>query len=233
MSISGYVQAGYSPHIFSPSGESDGVESRVKITYNGGKEIKVPCLVRKKCYQVAFAVSLCNNSMFDPTKVSLVFYRGSSCDNAEEEVNITQKARMISEITSTKIVGNIDFIIAQQFYTTRRKEFLYIALKIDSSLIRFLACDIAVFTNCCQITPEYNLKLGSIAQKIIKKTFWHSHAHFVSKKEKAQMPQQKTEQETEELSSFSEDDYPLEPLFGDSIVLLWPPAISCTYFGTP
>lgn len=188
MSISGYVRENYNYTVEGVQNQAP-ITATVTITPNKCEdEIKVPCIV-PRIYKLQFSLLL-NKELkkqlpanLDPDKITIQFYEGDSEQTATlNENNVTTRKQVI-DVKASTITGECLFKVPN-FHTTVDNNFLYIALKIHKVVIKYLVCDLAVFTNSSQITKDYELVLaGNHVQAILENCFWHPVATFITKKE--------------------------------------------------
>jgi hypothetical protein len=213
MSITGYVPERSQVEIFSFETEKvrlpySSVVNKVSIhkkTVNEWKEIGVPFLIKELVYQFHFDIKLDNLRAFLPIapasekNVKPLFYVRSLTEKKLvkfKDWDNKNKTFCHVDVSENKIAGILCFSINKNFFTSKEKQFLFLALKIQNVVIRNLVCDLALYSNSQQISPEYVLKVRKNAQTILENAFWFNEELFEApKKSKLQMKKRTAEEQ--------------------------------------
>lgn len=196
MSVSGYVNKDYEVAITNqeedveevlPYGSVVKELSIQRKVDQAWSEIAVPCIIQSAVYRVDFKIDIGRISRHLPEnikadKIELIFFEGIVLEE-DEATEFTQwikkdKKFYNMEISKNEIKGSLGFSINKDYRTLKGKTFLFLALKIDQVVIKYFVLDIAVITNCQQITKDYKLALGGVTQKVFKPAFWYSKEVF-------------------------------------------------------
>jgi hypothetical protein len=212
MSVSGYVSEGYRLCIYDENDKkikhkhNELIEKVAISARNSDKtrsEISVPCIVKKRRYQVKFKINkqALEAIIPNPDKISLEFYSSKSAQSPATKLEVTTYGKSPLVITQNTIKATYNFKTPEGFHSSKDSEFIYIALRVHKHLIKYIACDIAVFTHTSQISPNYDLVLGDTGKSHILELFWFNDASFISKESAAQLKAEKKLNEEDEVAS--------------------------------
>ncbi|MBS0634187.1 MAG: hypothetical protein JSR37_01835 [Verrucomicrobia bacterium] len=210
MSVSGYVAEGYSLRVYNETNQKtehkhSEIVQKVAISASGS-EIRVPCIVKKRRYELQFEIrrqplSDVIPACLQPEQISLEFYRSKSFATKANKLEVSMRESQPILITDDTITGSYSFKTPDDFHSTKETEFIYIALKVHDHLIKYIASDIAVFTHTAQISHKYDLVLADHAKSHIQDLFWFDKASFISKEESRQLKEEKMLAKEEEVDA--------------------------------
>lgn len=210
MSVSGYVAEGYNLRVCDATNQETSFshsEIVQKVTISAsGSEIRVPCIVKRRRYELQFEIrrqplSDIIPARLRPKQISLEFYRSNSIATPATKLAVSLEVTQAVVITDDTITGSYCFKTPEDFHSTKETEFIYIALRVHDLFIKYIASDIAVFTNSAQISPKYDLVLGETGKSHIEDLFWFEKASFISKEESTQIKAEIKLEKEEEVES--------------------------------
>ncbi|MBS0634415.1 MAG: hypothetical protein JSR37_03015 [Verrucomicrobia bacterium] len=112
-------------------------------------------------------------------EIDLVFFEGTSATGATiQSTNV--RGILKHDATYNSATGDLsvsfNFTPRDKFRLCKSTpHFLYAALKIDKLMVKFIACDIAVFSSAKKVSPDGKLAIGKSTQNLLQnKCFWFS-----------------------------------------------------------
>lgn len=131
-------------------------------------------------------------------EINLIFFEGTSAETA------TTQSKNVRGIVNNDVNYNSDTRdLSISFNFTPREKFrlnkktphlLYAALKIDDLMVKFIACDIAVFSSTKKVSPDGKLAIGKGTQNLLEnRCFWFSEKIVCTMEELQHAKEQKKE----------------------------------------